>query len=396
MKRCLVCRKGSAAPLIDFGPQALCNRFLASPSAPQAFFNLTLAQCDACGLVQLQNPVPADELRPRFDWITYNEQEGHLDDLVQNVCGLPGIGASASVGAISFKDDTTVARFQKRGFQNCWRLDPKEDLGIEDRMAGLETVQQRLTPEQADLVAAKRGRVDMLIVRHILEHAQKTPEFANALKRLVKPGGVFIFEVPDCRPALERKDYSMPWEEHVVYFTPRTFRQSLDRLGFQEIQHKCYVYFNENSLVTVARGAEEKESSNGNLAEEVALGRTYAEGFEGYREKVRERLRKETQLALNIALFGAGHLSCFWINALGVKEFIKFVVDDHPKKAGLFMPGSGLPILPSSQLIERDIKLCLLSLSPESEAKVVAKNQAFIERGGSFASMFPGKANSIA
>ena len=59
------------------------------------------------------------------------------------------------------------------------------------------------------------------------------------------------------------------------------------------------------------------------------------------------------------------------------------------------MPGSRLAIRALASLLEEEVKLCLLSLSPESEAKVVAKNQAFLERGGSFASIFPVKLNSL-
>ena len=94
-------------------------------------------------------------------------------------------------------------------------------------------------------------------------------------------------------------------------------------------------------------------------------------------------------------MFGAGHLSCFWINVLGVEAELEFVVDDHPAKRGLRMPGSRLPIRGSSALLEENITLCLLSLSPESEAKVLAKNPEFLARGGSFASIFPGRPNSL-
>jgi len=50
------------------------------------------------------------------------------------------------------------------------------------------------------------------------------------------------------------------------------------------------------------------------------------------------------------------------------------------------MPGSRLPIVDSSALDRLDI--CLLSLSPESERRVVAKHSAFVERGGQFGSIF--------
>jgi hypothetical protein len=39
--------------------------------------------------------------------------------------------------------------------------------------------------------------------------------------------------------------------------------------------------------------------------------------------------------------------------------------------------------------------LCLLSLNPIGEEKVVEKNRAFADRGGTFASIFPASARAL-
>jgi SAM-dependent methyltransferase len=399
MKNCLICGRGPLEPLLDFGPQPLCNRFLQRADDAEERFELALGQCAGCGLIQILSPVAPKELKPRFDWLVYNEKEMHLDDLVERVCALPSVHHSSAVGAISYKDDSTVARFQKHGFARTWRLQAKEDLGIEDAAAGLETVQEALSAAQAERIVARRGQADVLIVRHVLEHAHQTGPFAAALKRLVKPNGCFVFEVPDCRPALERRDYTMPWEEHIVYFTAETFRHSLAALGFSEVHYRCYPYAHENSLTAIVKNRDTGGPSG--LSPEVlesqkTLGRGYAGAFPAYRAGVVRVLSESRKSRGKIAVFGAGHLSCFWINALGAARCLEFVLDDHPKKRGLLMPGSRLPIRGSASLMEENIKLCLLSLAPESEAKVLAKNQPFLERGGSFASIFPGKPNSLA
>ena len=399
MNNCIICGCGAVESLIDFGPQALCNRYLARADDPEALFGLALGQCQACGLIQILSPVPPTELKPKFDWITYNEQEGHLDDMVERVCALPGFHENSAIGAVSFKDDSTLVRFKNKGFARTWRLEAEADLGITDAAAGLETVQEALSPVRAKQIVATRGAADVLIVRHILEHAHQTRRFAEALKRLVTPNGYFVFEVPDCRPALERRDYSMSWEEHIVYFTPETFRHSLAALGFSETHYQCFVYAHENSLTAIVQNRETGGSER--LAPDVldgqkSLGQSYRRAFPVYRTEAGRLLSEWRNKRGKIAVFGAGHLSCFWINALALADRIEFVLDDHPKKRGLLMPGSRLPIRGSASLLEDDIRLCLLSLSPESEAKVVAKNQLFLQRGGSFASIFPGEANSLA
>src|SRR5438105_2652751 len=83
---------------------------------------------------------------------------------------LPGLGKDCIIGAISFKDDSTVARFQKCGFERTWRFDLQSDWGIDDPLAGLETIQGLLTPDAAAKIAKNRGLADLLIARHVLEH----------------------------------------------------------------------------------------------------------------------------------------------------------------------------------------------------------------------------------
>jgi C-methyltransferase-like protein/methyltransferase family protein len=311
---------------------------------------------------------------------------------VEKVLRLPGVTSESQIGAISYKDDTTVERFRKKGFAKTWRLDPLGDLGITDRCAGLETVQSKLSSEAAEAISARRGKTDVLIVRHILEHAHDTMAFTRAVRTLIKPNGYLVFEVPDCAPALHRGDYTMPWEEHVLYFTPETFQRSLAALGFSTIHYHCYVYANENSLIAIVQPGKTIEV---NAAAEDLMPRVYAENFEKYRKQVLQALKEYRERHGKIAIFGAGHLSCAWVNFLHVEEYIEFFVDDHPKKSGMFMPGSRLPIRGSAALIEEKIKLCLLSLSPESETKVLARNQPFVAQGGTFASIFPGKTNSL-
>ena len=61
-----------------------------------------MGQCSDCGLIQLVNPAPAKELLPPYDWITYSEPEGHLDDLVDKITSLSGINKDSTFLGISF------------------------------------------------------------------------------------------------------------------------------------------------------------------------------------------------------------------------------------------------------------------------------------------------------
>jgi len=348
--------------------------------------------CQDCGVVQLIDPVPAKELMPRVDWISYNEPEAHLDQLATDIRNLPGITADSTACGITFKDDSLLARMERLGVNNTWRIDPSRDLAITQAGVGVETIQDKLTLETASRIAGERGLADVVIVRHILEHAHDTASFIDAVKTLVKPSGYIVFEVPDCTKSLESCDYSCPWEEHVLYFTPETLKRGLAMSEMPMVAYASYAYSLEDSLVAIVRPSVESqavESVGGVTPEEQERIATYAATLAQHQEKLQSYFSQYRKDGGKVALLGAGHLACTFINLLGLKEHIEFIVDDNSNKRGLFLPGSGLPIVGAEALISEDIKLCLLSVHPQAEDRVIENNQSFTENGGAFASMFP-------
>jgi len=395
---CQICATPTVERLLDAGCHPVANRFRSDPAAEERLFPLVLGQCASCGLIQLTTIVPVEELVPPYDWITYNEPERHLDAVADALAALPGLGRDVVIGGITYKDDSTLARLRRRGFERTWRIDPAADLGAGPR-AGLETMQASL-PGRTDHLVRRYGQADLLIVRHILEHAHETRRFIWALRRLLRPGGYLVFEVPDCSQVLDTLDYTTIWEEHILYFTTASYALALEGLGFDVVRLDCHPYPYENSLVAVVREARASSPARGRARgaagdEERRRGRRFAAGLDDRRRVVGAFLADHQRRGGCVAVFGAGHLSCMFINLNGVAEHITFVVDDHPGKRGLFMPGSGLPIRSSDALLTEGIDLCLSSLSPESEEKVVARQAEFLARGGVFASIFPSSRRAL-
>lgn len=392
---CRLCTRDALTPIIDIGPQPIANRFRTAPDDVEDCFPIALVQCAACGLVQIDESVPPGALVPPFEWITYNEPEGHLDQLVDVIMKLPGIGPGATAAGVSFKDDSALARLERRGLRR-WRVDLRDDLGVAGAHAGcgVETVQARLTPAAADATAARHGRADVVIARQVLEHANSPRDFIDALRRLASPSGYLVVEVPDCMRALDRCDYVMIWEEHTLYYTPATFRTGFESVGLEVVRTENYPYPSENSLVAIvkANGGAPQALPVAADQTEQARARRFGEQFPQYRERVRAFLRTHRRQGGKIALFGGGHSAVTFVSVFDVEDDLDCVVDDNPHKLGMYMPGTRLQIVGSPALLERGITLCLLGLNPASEEKVVRGNAAFVQRGGLFASISPASA----
>jgi hypothetical protein len=382
---CCVCRSSAVERIADFGLQPISNRYHERPDEPEDRVPLRVGECAACGLVQLEENPPASELRSRFAWLTYREPEAHLDALAHSIASLPGLAKGGTCAGLSWKDESLLARLEKRLGGPVWTLDPR-DLGLEPN-AGVETIQSRLDPVRLNEVARLRGKADVVVARAILEHAADPRAFLEGVLDLVRDGGFAVLEVPDCTRSLRSGDVTMVWEEHAAYFTPETFQRALALTGLKVIRFDNVPYPYENSLIAVVqRGAK---VAMGVAERSPSGGRAWAAASRAQGAAFRRGLRAVRERGTPVALFGAGHLAVSFLNLHGLAGEFDFVVDDHPRKQGLLMPGSKLPILPTSALVEKQVGLCLLAVNPELEPRIVERLGDFRARGGRVASVFP-------
>lgn len=379
--------------LVDLGPHPVSNRYIAADAAAEApCFLLQLRVDPDTGLIHLGKPFPAQELKPRYDWLTCFEPEDHLDTLVQELIKLPGVTNDSVFGAYSFKDDTTLRRLERLGYGRTWRLDPVADLGVADPCANVETYQHAFTAGRMGAVRERRGAADVFIVRHVIEHSYDLTGFIETAKLLTKPGGYIVWELPDCESALSLGDCTTIWEEHVYYFTSFTFQVVLKQHGFSIVHFQSFHYALENSIVAIARAdgaACATTPDRAAVAREIARARGFAEAFIRRRTEVRQNLEELRRRHGMIALFGAGHLSVTYLTLMRLADLISCVVDDNPNKKGNKMPFGQIPIVGSEALYSGDIRVCLLGLNPQNQPKVIAKHARFVEQGGVFLSIFP-------
>lgn len=391
-------RREQGELLFDFGPQPVSNRFPTEHGDRVPSFPMRLFIEPDTGLVHLGEPFPLDELKPRYDWLTCFEPEDHLDDLVETLIRLPGVNNSSRFGAYSFKDDSTLRRLAALGYSTQWRIDPKLDLGVADPCANVETYQQALTLTRAREICERHGTADVMIVRHVIEHACDLPGFIGAIRSMVSPGGYIVWELPDCERALSSGDCTTIWEEHLFYFTSFTFRNLLLQAGFTIDYYHSVDYALENSLVAIVREAQGGSAAAPDPAaveREIVRAQRFVQAVVARRSRLRGKLESIRERHGKIAIFGAGHLSVAFLSLMNVTDLISCVIDDNPNKKGRMMPVGNLEITGSEALYAGDIGVCLLGLNPQNQPKVIAKHQGYLGQGGVFASIFPGSAMDL-
>jgi hypothetical protein len=229
-------------------------------------------------------------------------------------------------------------------------------LNITQKGVASETILPRLTAKSVKAIADKHGHVDLIIARHILEHAPDTQKFLSTIWDMLNPDGYIVFEVPDCTKQLEFKDYSMPWEEHILYFVPETLKAFFNHTNYELVHYRKYPYITEDSQVAIVRKAKDKRITESKPISGIfALANEYANSYKQQRKRVCSYLKEYTAKVGKVAFYGAGHLSVMIINSLQIEGFIEFIADDTKQKQGKFLPGTSLEIK-SSNALEKKYK----------------------------------------
>ena len=377
---------------INFGLQPISNRFLKNKTDKSPHFLLEVSWNNVIGCPQILNPWPVDEIRPQFDWITCFEPEDHLDDLCNIILDLKGQDPEITVAEYSFKDKTTLDRLYKLGYKKQWIIDPKNDLSIVDPLSNVETFQSVFNKISANKISKKNGKVDIFIVRHVIEHAYDLSEFINSLKLLIKEDGYIVFELPDCEQAFMNGDCTAIWEEHTYYFFETSFKRCMIQNDLEIVFWKKWKYPLENCIVAIVR---EKFSNkvckkfSKQINHDFIIYNNFVKIFEKRKVNIKTKLKKYTQKNGKVCILGAGHLTIAFISLLEVTEFIDFVIDDNDNKSGYFLPTGVIPIKKTEYLKTSDTKLCLLGANPQHHEKIKKNLNTFKNNGGIVCSIFP-------
>ena len=190
--------------------------------------------------------------------------------------------------------------------------------------------------EKRYLNSSDKIEADLVVLRHVLEHVPKPYEFLSMLKSIFGKAKIYI-EVPNYDWILENKTFFDITYEHVNYFS----KQSL-RLLFEKDVTKSGLLFNDQYqyLISELSSLDLKfdcyyKSDNWKFI-------TFDELF----PNIQNDMKRFEKIAKNhsVYLWGAATKGCLFLahcanNNLLINN-IRFVVDQNPKKIGIYLPGS--------------------------------------------------------
>ena len=396
---CRLCGARELEPVISLGHTPLANEFVGESQRgkPQEQFPLTVHICTVCGHVQLLDVVDPQRLFRNYVYVSSTSPVfvEHFRRYVQAMIRYADLRPGATVIEIG-SNDGTLLRFFKEAGMRVLGIDPAREIAAAATQAGIKTL-----PDFFDLELAKRLRVQgweasLISANNVFAHADDLRTIVEGVAHLLRPDGLFVFEVSYLLDVYEKTLFDTIYHEHLSYHTVKPLVGLFERHGMELID-ALRVDSHGGSLRGIAQRKGDRRakqpSIDGLIAEEARLGLHGPAAYHRLFDQIQQRKAELTallgqvkQAGKRVVGFGAPAKATTLMFAFGLgPQTFEYVIDDSPLKQGLYTPGHHVPVVPSSYLYDGahrpDYALILAWNFADS---IMKTHQAFRDAGGRF------------
>jgi SAM-dependent methyltransferase len=321
-------------------------------------FPLTLVMCSDCRHLQLKYVVEPKRLFSNYVYKSGTSRifREHFAALAFSMKEL--ISPSSLIVEIGSNDGTLLSELSQNGFISVG-LEPSHVLVKSAEALGQVSIEDYLNNESVREIKEKYGSASAVIANNVFAHIEDMNSAIDCISELLSEAGIFVFEVAHLLQMVEKSLFDTIYHEHMSYHSVAALIPFLSNHNF-EIFKIEEIPMHGGSIRVFARKST-KDSSMSSTSD--YLKRELASGINsvGVIEKISnqiEVLRFEIMKELKsiddryfVFGYGAPAKVVTFLSEMGLKNLgIQAVVDDNLDKQGKFLPGTGIPIISSSEI----------------------------------------------
>jgi len=382
--------------VLDLGAQPLANKLLDNldEAKRELCFPLELKVCSSCFLMQLGHTMPPEALFSEYLYFSSvsDAMLKHARSASENHQRDYALDGKSFVVEIASNDGYLLKNFVREGIP-CLGVEPAHNIAEATKVNGIPTLREFFTADVARKIRADRGPADLILGNNVFAHVPQTNDFVQGLSLLLSRQGRVVLEFPWAQEMVKKLEFDTIYHEHFFYFHAHALEPLFARHGLQMVRIDQLPIHGGSLRVHVAhRGVACPDPSVARvLAEEKSAGvgsGEYCAAFGGKVEQLKYELVAEIaalkKAGKRLAAYGASAKGSTLLNYCGVsRDDCEFVADRSPHKQGKFTPGTHLPIVDASALVEEHPDVTLL-LTWNFAEEIASQQAAYLGAGGRF------------
>ncbi len=394
---CRACEGQRLRQFLTLGPQPLANSFLGSPNEfdSESRYPLDVYFCDDCSLVQILDVIDPEALFRHYLYVTGTSETiaAHNREYAREVVESLALGADDLVVEIASNDGSLLKCFQPYGVRTLG-IEPATNIAEIAVASGVETVNKFFNSGAAEEIRQSFGPARVAIGNNVLAHVDDTRDFLRGCAKLLSEDGIVIIEVPYLRDLLDRVAYDTIYHEHHCYFSATSLKRlceaeglfpiRIDRLPVHGGTLRMYAGLRNQYADRYAEIEPMIEAERGAGMSDFARYEKLAADTAANRRDILQLLEELKREGRTVVGYGAPAKGNTLLNYCGITpELLPYTVDKSHLKIGLYTPGTHIPVLPASTLIERQPDYALI-LAWNFAEEIMRQQQEYRERGGRF------------
>ena len=237
-------------------------------------------------------------------------------------------------------------------------------LNVDPATNQCETCSNRLIPTLnafwGEKAAGQVGRALCITSTNVFQHGKDIEGFVQAVHDTLQDDGIWVLEFPYWKRNMETLQWDQTYHEHIYYFLLTPLKILFNRLGLDIIDVSEHPIHGGTMRVVSRRSrafAVQPQCVTDALRDEAHMDEQWhvlwGLNCNNHMNDCASLMLKLLEADKRVAGFGAAAKGCTFLNALGLNhEDIEYVVDDTPAKQGLFIPGTGIPIVGRKALLD--------------------------------------------
>lgn len=390
-------------PVLDLGMMPAPNRF---PEKVEDFqteelWPLRLCRCADCGLAMIDEIVPPEKLFSTYHYLTSASSPlvTHFQKLAQEVKKRFGLTKKTKVLDIGANDGTLLLQFKELGVQ-VLGVDPAQNVVLIAKTRSIDVLPEFFSRPLAKKIRKMHGQFNVITATNVFAHTNDIHDFADGVKELLAPAGVFIVEFAHLFQMFDKKFFDVIYHEHLSFFAIEPLLGFFTGHGLKVFDVKKILTQGGSLRVYVAHADSKKHAVTPAvkkiLAEERAHGlhepaafAEFAAYVQDYRARLRVYLQKLKRAGKKIVGVGAPAKGVILLNYCRIDDtLVDYLVDSTPLKQHRYMPGVHIPVFPEEKLAEENVDYFLL-LAHNFQAEILQKLLPYRERGARVVVPFP-------